>query len=139
MARAKGNPQAGLVDWGLLLLRVGLGAAFITHGVPKLLGGPETWQALGGAMTNLGVHFAPAVWGLAAALSEAGGGLLFALGLLFRPACAALLATMAVALVMHLGKGDPFLVYSHALDDGVVFLALFIAGPGSLSLDRLRR
>jgi len=138
MARDKGNPPAGLIDWGLLLLRLGLGGAFVAHGVPKLLGGPETWQALGGAMTNLGVHFAPAVWGLAAACSEAGGGLLLALGLLFRPACAALLATMVVALVMHLGKGDPFLVYSHALEDGVVFLALLIAGPGRWSVDRLR-
>jgi len=139
MVREKGIPAAGLTDWGLLLLRLGLGAAFVAHGVPKLLGGPETWQALGGAMTNLGVHFAPAVWGLAAALSEAGGGLLLALGLLFRPACAALLATMGVALAMHFGKGDPFLVYSHALEDGMVFLGLLIAGPGRLSLDRLRR
>jgi putative oxidoreductase len=139
MAREKGIPAVGLHDWGLLLLRLGLGGAFVVHGTPKLLGGPETWQALGGAMTNLGVHFAPALWGLAAALSEAGGGLLLALGLLFRPACAALLATMGVALAMHFGKGDSFLVYSHALEDGVVFLALLIAGPGRLSLDRLRR
>jgi len=139
MAREKGSPRAGLHDWGLLLLRVGLGAAFIAHGVPKLLGGPETWAALGGAMTNLGVHFAPAVWGLAAACSEAGGGLLLALGLLFRPACVAMLATMLVALAMHFGKGDPFLVYSHALEDAVVFLALLLTGPGRLSLDRRRR
>jgi len=139
MARDKGNPPAGLIDWGLLLLRLGLGAAFVAHGVPKLLGGPETWQALGSAMTNLGIHFAPAVWGLAAACSEAGGGLLLALGLLFRPACIAMLATMLVALAMHFGKGDPFLVYSHALEDAVVFLALLLTGPGWLSLDRLRR
>ncbi len=139
MARDKGNSQAGLIDWGLLLLRVGLGAAFVAHGVPKLLGGPETWQALGSAMTNLGVHFAPAVWGLAAALAEAGGGLLLAAGLLFRPACVAMLATMLVALAMHLGKGDSFLVYSHALEDAVVFLALLVAGPGRLTVARLRR
>lgn len=138
MARDKGNLPVGLTDWGLLLLRLGLGVAFVVHGVPKLLGGPEAWQALGGAMTNLGVHFAPAVWGLAAALSEAGGGLLLAAGLLFRPACLMLLATMGVALAMHLGKGDPFLIYSHALEDGVVFLALLVAGPGRLVVARLR-
>ncbi|RMF85652.1 MAG: DoxX family protein, partial [Nitrospirae bacterium] len=108
--------------------------AFVAHGVPKLLGGPETWAGLGSAMTNLGVHFAPAVWGLAAACSEAFGGVLLAAGLLFRPACLALLATMLVALSMHLGKGDPFLVYSHALEDAVVFLALLVAGPGRLVL-----
>ncbi len=139
MARDKGSPQVGLIDWGLLLLRLGLGAAFVAHGVPKLLGGPEAWAALGGAMTNLGVHFAPAVWGLAAALSEAAGGALLAAGLLFRPACLALVATMGVALAMHLGKGDPFLVYSHALEDAVVFLALLVTGPGRLAAARLAR
>ena len=39
-------------DFGLLLLRIGLGAMFIWHGAPKLVGGPETWTRLGGAMAN---------------------------------------------------------------------------------------
>ncbi len=121
-------------DAGLLLLRIGLGAAFIIHGTPKLIGGPEKWKALGGAMANLGVTFAPTLWGLSAALSEAVGGLLIMLGLFFRPACFLLAVTMAVALNMHVTKGDPFQVYSHALEDGIVFLSLIFIGPGKYAL-----
>ncbi len=124
-------------DWGLLFLRVGLGVAFLFHGVPKLLGGPEKWAGLGGAaMAPLGISFAPAAWGLMAALSESVGGLLLILGFFFRPACLLLAATMAVALNMHVSKGDPFNVYSHAMEDGIVFLALILIGPGRFVLKR---
>ncbi len=121
-------------DGGLLFLRIGFGLAFIVHGVPKLLGGPAKWKALGGAMEHLGITFAPTLWGLAAALTEAVGGLLLLLGLFFRPTCFFLAVTMAVALNMHVAKGDPFRVYSHALEDGIVFLALILIGPGRYAL-----
>ncbi len=121
-------------DAGLLLLRIGFGVAFMVHGIPKLMGGPEKWKALGGAMATLGVTFAPTLWGLCAALSETVGGLLLMLGLFFRPACIVLAFTMAVALNMHVSKGDPFRVYSHALEDGIVFLSLILIGPGKYAL-----
>jgi len=73
-------------------------------------------------------------------VSEAVGGLLLALGLLFRPACGALLATMIVATSMHLGKGDGLMGASHAIEAGIVFLGLLLIGPGRFALDaRLRR
>ncbi len=121
-------------DAGLLLLRIGLGASFIAHGMPKLMGGPEKWKALGGAMASLGVTFAHTLWGLSAALSETVGGLLLMLGLFFRPAAILLAFTMAVALQMHVSKGDPFQVYSHALEAGIVFLSLILIGPGKYAL-----
>jgi putative oxidoreductase len=121
-------------DAGLLLLRIGFGLAFLVHGIPKIIGGPEKWAALGGAMATLGVTAAPTLWGLMAALSETVGGLLLMLGLFFRPACLSLAVTMAVALNMHVTKGDPFPVYSHALEDGIVFLSLMLIGPGKYAL-----
>ncbi len=121
-------------DLGLLLLRVGLGIAFLFHGVPKIMSGPEKWKALGGAMGMLGITFVPVFWGFMAALSEAAGGALLILGLFFRPACILLACTMAVALTMHIGKGDPFAVYSHSLEDGIVFLSLILIGPGKYVL-----
>jgi putative oxidoreductase len=117
------------------ILRVGIGLMFIAHGVPKLLGGPPMWTQLGGAMQNFGIAFAPAAWGLAAALAEAVGGLALALGFGTRLAAAALLATMIVASGLHLAQGEGFAGASHALEDGVVFLAFLIAGPGRHSLD----
>jgi putative oxidoreductase len=124
-------------DLGLLVLRVGLGISFLFHGVPKLMGGPETWKGLGGAMAVLGVDFAPEFWGLCAALAESVGGACFAVGLMFRPASLALAFTMGVAFAMHFGKGDPFRVYSHALEAGIVFIGMFLAGPGQYAADRV--
>lgn len=125
-------------DLGILLLRFGLGASFLIHGLPKLLGGREKWEALGGAMGALGVTFAPAFWGFMAGFSEAVGGALLILGLFFRPACFFLALTMAVALNMHLSKGVPFAVYSHALEDGIVFLCLILIGPGKYTANRIK-
>jgi putative oxidoreductase len=86
-------------------------------------------------MGQIGLNFAPAIWGFLAALAEFGGGLLLALGLWFRPACLGLLITMIMATVMHLSKGDGFSGYSHALESAFVFLGLLFAGPGRYSLD----
>lgn len=122
-------------DIGLLILRIGIGVMFIMHGLPKLIGGPDKWEMLGGTMKFLGVGFAPMAWGFMAALSECGGGLLLALGLFTRPACFALLATMIVATAMHIGKGDPFIAYSHAMEAGILFISLILIGPGKYSLD----
>jgi putative oxidoreductase len=124
------------VDHGLLVLRVGLGAMFVGHGWPKLAGGQATWTKLGGAMAQLGLDFAPTMWGFAAACSEFFGGILLALGLAFRPAATALLATMVVAATMHLRKGDGFGGSSHAIELGIVFAALLLTGPGKYALVR---
>ncbi len=116
-------------------MRVGMGAMFMFHGWPKLSGGVATWTKLGGAMKYVGVSFGPPeLWGFLGAFSEFGGGLLLALGVLFRPSCAALVATMTVAAAMHLGKGDSFGAASHAIEAGLVFLALALIGPGRFAL-----
>lgn len=126
-------------DAGLLLLRVGIGLMFVGHGWPKLSGGPDSWRKLGGALTAFGIDFAPAAWGLAAALAEGLGGVLIATGVLFRPAAAAMLATMVVAATMHLARGDGFIRSSHAIEAGFVFAAFLLTGPGAHALgSRLR-
>jgi putative oxidoreductase len=122
-------------DFGLLILRLGVGVLFVLHGYPKLIGGPERWAALGGAMGYLGITVLPVAWGLAAACAELFGGLLLILGLLFRPACLALLATMAVAATMHFSRGDGLSGASHALELACVFFGLLFVGPGRHSLD----
>src|SRR5688572_17598866 len=84
-------------DAGLLFLRLGLGAAFIIHGLPKLAGGPGTWASLGKSMGHLSIDFYPAVWGFLAALTEGIGGVLLILGIFYRPICLMLGFTMVVA------------------------------------------
>jgi len=122
-------------DLGLLVLRVGIGAAFVCHGYPKLAGGPDVWARVGGALSALGIDSGHTVMGLVAGLSEFGGGLLLALGLWTRPACFFLLNTMIVATVMHVKAGDPFMKYSHALEAAILFFSLLLIGPGKYSLD----
>ena len=122
-------------DAGLLILRIGIGIMFVFHGYPKLIAGPETWAMIGGSMKVLGIGFAQTAWGFMAALSECAGGILLILGFFARPACFFLLSTMIVATMMHIGKGDSFLKYSHAMESAILFLSLILIGPGKYSLD----
>jgi len=119
-------------DFGLLLLRVGLGIAFVCHGFPKLMGGPDTWTGLG---SRVGLPL-PVVFGFIAAVSETIGGLLLILGLYFRVACILLCGTMLGALTYHLKDGDGFNEYAHALESLIVFAALIFIGPGKHSIDK---
>jgi len=90
---------------------------------------------IGGTMSNFGIDFAPAFWGFLAAFVESVGGLLFALGLLFRPAALLLAGNMAVALITHVVAGDNFMIFGHAMDLLIVFAASILIGAGKYSLD----
>ncbi len=119
-------------DAGLLILRVGLGLSFMIHGFPKLLGGPALWQSLG---QKAGFDFLPTFFGLAAGLTEFAGGLLLALGLLFRPTLFFLLLVMIGALVGHVRAGAGYALLSHPIEIGIVLLSFFLIGPGRFSAD----
>ncbi|MBS1781957.1 MAG: DoxX family protein [Bacteroidetes bacterium] len=123
-------------NFGLLVLRIGLGAMMIIHGFPKLIGGPEKWAAVGSAMTHMGISGYFALFGFLAAISEAIGGALIILGLAFRPACLMLIGTMVVAATMHIKSGDGIGTASHAIELAFVFFGLFFVGPGRLSIDK---
>lgn len=121
-------------DVGLLIARLGFGLGFFWfHGWPKLSAGPERWEGVGGAMSSLGIDFAPLFWGFCASLAESLGGLLIAAGLFFRPAALAIAVVMFVATVNHIstGRGSP----AHAFKNASLFAGLFLIGPGRYSLD----
>ena len=123
------------VHTGLLILRIGMGAMFVFHGSPKMFGGPEKWERIGGAMANFGLDFFPAFWGFLAAASEFGGGIFLMVGYLTRPACLFLTITMLVAAVSHLAGGDGLGRASHAIEAGILFVSMIFIGPGKYSLD----
>lgn len=123
---------------GILILRVGIGIAFIfTHGYSKIMGGPELWAKIGGSMGNMGITFAPAFWGFMASISEFGGGILILLGLFTRPASAFMAFTMLVAFMQHTSKLDPWARAIYPMELFSVFMCLLFIGAGKYSLDYL--
>lgn len=125
-------------DFGLLIMRVGIGALFtFVHGYPKLAGGPDKWESVGKAMGYLNIDFGHTAWGFAAALAETFGGLLLILGWAHRPAALALFTTMAVASIWKffpeiLGGWN---AAAYPVTMAVVCLGLLFTGPGKYSLD----
>ena len=122
-------------NFGLLIIRVGLGVMFIYHGLPKLMGGPSKWEHTGTAINYVGVHFLPMLWGLLAAATETFGGFLVILGLAFRPVCLLLMIELIVAAVFTFdlsGLSDA----THAIEDAITFAGLLFIGPGKYSIDK---
>ena len=126
----------GFSDFGLLVLRAGVGSLFVfVHGFPKLAGGPDKWHSVGRAVSYLGIKFGYTGWGFAASVAETLGGVLLILGFAHRPSALALFVTMAVATIW---KYFPFAGWdaaAHPAAMAVVCLGLFFTGPGKYSLD----
>jgi len=135
------NYSEGQKNFGLLLLRIGIGAMFIMHGYPKLIGGPDKWESLGAAMGNIGVHFAPVAWGFMAALAESVGGLLLVFGIMFRPVCFLLMFTMIVAATTAFERDNTvvenIMAASHPIKNAILFLSLLFIGPGNYRLQKV--
>ena len=124
------------MEYGLLLLRLFVGLLFAGHGAQKLFGwfgggGPQGTAAF---LASIGYR-APVALAVVAGVSELGGGLLLATGLL-TPLAALLLANMmlnAIATVVW-PKGF-FGGFEFELTLLTVVIALAATGPGELSLD----
>lgn len=124
------TPSSSAVDWGLLVLRLGVGIPLaFAHGIGKIPPSPGFVETT----ANLGFP-APALFAWAAALAEFAGGLLLALGLLTRPAGLFVAFTMLVAFFGQHG-GDPFGDRELSFLYLVGALALTVAGAGRFSLD----
>jgi putative oxidoreductase len=124
---------------GLLVMRVVIGLVLGGHGVQKLFGWfgghglAKTGQAFGAVGYRPGMLFA-----LVAGATEAGGGLLLALGLLTPLAAAAIIGTMLnAALSAHVKKGFWLANggYEYTLALGAAAAGLGFTGAGAYSLD----
>lgn len=118
---------------GLFIIRIALGFQMILHGWPKMSGGAEKWAKLGNKMALLGIDFAHTFWGFMAAFAEFGGGILLVLGLFYRPSLFMLIITMLVASVYH-WTDEGYMSGSHSFELMLVFIGMFIAGPGKYAV-----
>jgi putative oxidoreductase len=130
----KPYPLSARVSFGLLVLRLVAGLAFVFHGYGKIQD-PFGWMGPESGM--------PAIFQLLAAVAEFGGGLGWMLGLLTPVASFGLACTMSVAIWFHaIVMGDPFVPqgpgnsYEMASVYLCVALLLLIVGPGMFSADR---
>lgn len=118
------------MDFGVLLLRLGVGAMMLAHGIPKLgmlLSG--NWAAF---QDPLGIGSFLSL--LMCVGAEFGCSILIFLGLFTRLAALVLIINMSVALFLVLGLsgwGTQELAAIYLL----IYLTLFYTGPGKFSLD----
>jgi putative oxidoreductase len=123
-------------NFGLLVMRAGLGILMFVHGLPKLTGGIPKWEDLGSNMGLLHIHFLPVFWGFMCAVTECIGGLFCVLGLWFRLVSILMVINFIVAAAVHFADGGGLKGASHALELCFVFFGLIFLGAGTLSIDK---
>jgi putative oxidoreductase len=127
--------------WAPLALRLPIGIIFMAHGAQKLFGwfGGYGLEGTGQWMASIGL--APGyLMALLAGGAEFFGGLALLLGLLVRPAAAALAFAMLVAIfAVHIGNG--LFMSNNGYEFGLALLAasvsLMVSGACRASLDTL--
>ena len=130
-----------MLDWGILILRLGVGIMFVAHGLQMafgLFGGP----GISGFSKMLsGLGFDPAMfWSYIASYTVFFGGAFLILGVQTRIAAALLLIFILTAAVkVHLSKG--FFLASGGFEYNFVIvaacLALILLGSGKFNIFRL--
>jgi putative oxidoreductase len=123
---------------GLLLIRLLIGIGLMTHGIPKILAGPEMWAKVGGVMSKIGVPGPAVAWGFMAGMAEGVASLFLVLGAFTTIFSFLIVFNMSVAaFVAH--AGAPFATREMALlylFGGLLFL---LKGAGRYSVDTLIR
>ena len=125
------------MSYGILLLRLVVGLAFVGHGTQKLFGwfGGYGPKGTGGFFASQGYR-APVLMAVLAGLAEAGGGTLLALGLA-TPLAGALLAIVMINAIGSVTFKKAFMLGSE-LEIAYLTIAVSLAatGPGRFSIDR---
>ncbi|RNC87188.1 MAG: DoxX family protein [Winogradskyella sp.] len=115
-------------DLALLLLRVGFGGLMLTHGIPKI----DRLANSAGFPDPLGIGSLPTV--ILAVIGEVIAPVLIIIGLKTKLAAIPSILTMAVAaFIVH--ASDPIGTKEKALLYLFAFIVIFLAGPGSYSID----
>lgn len=127
------------MDTGLLLIRVVVGLLLAGHGAQKLFGafGGHGLDGTGKFFEGLGYKPGKA-WATVAGLSEAGGGLLLALGLFTPLAAAIIIGVMFNTVTSVHGKNGLWVTdggFEYNLVIATSAAAVAFAGPGAVSLD----
>ncbi|MGB0112879.1 MAG: DoxX family protein [Ilumatobacteraceae bacterium] len=128
--------DADAIDFALLLLRCGVGAVMLAHGINHIrpnIDGTAGWFGSMG-MRPAKLH----AW--LASVTEIGGGILLIVGLLTPFAAAGVVGVMAVAWAIN-HRGNGFFIFrpgegwEYVMTLGIAGVAIGTLGPGAWSLD----
>jgi putative oxidoreductase len=123
-------------NFGLLVVRSGVGVMMFLHGLPKLTGGPDKWTDLGHNMGHLHITFFPVFWGFMSAVTETIGGLFCVLGLWFRVVSLLMVINFIVAILTLFAAGKGVMGSSEAIELAFVFFGFLFLGAGTYSVDK---
>jgi putative oxidoreductase len=142
--RVKAAGRRGTQDLGLLLLRVGLGAVLVAHGLQTAFGwwGGQGFGGFGDALADAGYQHSDILTYLAAG-GQIGAGVLLVLGLFTPLAAAGALAYLINALLASVvaqsdaGNLQFFLPEGHEYHITLIVLAaaIILTGPGRIGFD----
>lgn len=140
--RIKAAGRRGTLDLGLMLIRVGLGALLVVHGLQQAFGwwGGDGLGGLRESLIESGFRYGEALtYGVAGA--QIGAGVLLVLGLFTPLAAAGALAYLINVLLVGISTNDgalPFFLpegYEFEVTLTVVAAAIALTGPGRYGLD----
>jgi len=122
-------------DFGLLVLRLVVGIAFVYHGWTQIMQGNVQWEGLGSAAETFGFNAGQVYWGFAAAVVQFLGGIALVFGLLVRSAALLLFVVMVFATALKargldFSAGDSVSEMFYPATMAAVMVSLFFSGGG---------
>ena len=127
------NSQERKINFGLLVMRVGLAVILLIHSMPGLVGGVVYWKRVGTGLSFINVGFPPELIGFVIMLLESLGALSLLFGYLFKTFSIVLAAIYCLYFFNYYNIGyRTLMLYSLSLAS--VFIGFANTGPGRYSI-----
>ena len=127
------NSQERKINFGLLVMRVGLAVILLIHSLPVLFGGAAQWKRVGTGLSFINIGFPTEVTGFVIMLLESLGALSLLFGYLFRPFSIVLAAIYCLYFFNYYSIGyRTLMLYSLSLAS--VFIGFVNTGPGRYAI-----
>ena len=123
------DSQERRINFGLLVMRLGLAAVLLIHSLPVLMGGAAYWKNVGTSLNFINIGISPEVLGFVIMLFESLCGVSLLSGFLFRTSCVILTVLYGLYFFNYLNIGYRTLTL-YSLGLALVFIGLMNTGPG---------
>jgi putative oxidoreductase len=127
------NSQERKINFGLLVMRVGLAVILLIHSMPELIGGAAHWKRIGTGLSFINIGAPPEAIGFVIMLLESIGALSLLFGYLFRPFSIVLAIIYCLYFFNYYNIGyRTLMLYSLSLAS--VFTGFVNTGPGRYAI-----